>query len=121
MRPAMEFEHVRRLVREQAEEPRAVSVEVSDKALTAALLDGRAISVPLLWHPRLAHATPDERGNWEITDRGAHIRWPDVDVDLSVKGLLAGWPSGESDWSFRCWLDARQAERSAALVAEMAR
>ena len=100
----------------EMEAPEAVSVAVSDEALTATLADGRVISVPLQWHPRLAHATPDERGNWEIIAHGAHIHWPDLDEDLSVKGLLAGWPSGESERSFRRWLDARQAGRSGALI-----
>ena len=100
----------------EMELPEAVSVAVSDETLTATLADGRVISAPLRWYPRLAHATPDERGNWEIIAHGAHIHWPDLDEDLSVKGLLAGWPSGESERSFRRWLDAKQAGRSVALT-----
>lgn len=95
----------------------ATGIEVSDDSLTATLADGRVISVPLGWYPRLAHATPEERNHWELIAHGEHIHWPDLDEDLSVKSLLAGWPSGESEASFRRWLEAKQAGRSVALYA----
>ncbi len=86
----------------------AVSIAVSDEALTATLEDGRVISVPTDWYPRLLHSSQAERDNWELIAFGEHIHWPDLDEDLSVKGLLAGWPSGESENSFHRWLEARR-------------
>ena len=91
--------------------PAATSIAVSGDTLTATLADGRVISVPLRWYPRLVHATPEERNNWELIAHGEHVHWPDLDEDLSVKSLLAGWPSGESEHSFRRWLEAKQAGR----------
>ena len=61
--------------------------------LNVALDDGRRISVPLRWYPRLASATPEQRANWEIAGAGFGIHWPDVDEDLSVEGLLLGLPA----------------------------
>ncbi len=95
--------------------PAATGIAVSGDALIATLADGRVISVPLRWYPRLVHATPEERNNWELIGHGEHIHWPDLDEDLSVKSLLAGWPSGESENSFRRWLEAKQAGRSVAI------
>ena len=85
----------------------AVGVEVRDDALTVELNDGRAISVPLAWYPRLLHATPKERGSWRLIGRGQGIHWDDLDEDISVEGLLAGRASGESQASFKRWLDGR--------------
>ena len=65
--------------------------------------------MPLAWYPRLAHATPEERGRWELHASGQHIHWPDLDEDLSVAGLLAGRPSGEGRESFGRWLEAKRA------------
>ena len=70
--------------------PLARSVVVSDDDLTVHLADGRAISVPLVWFPRLLGATPAARANWEILGDGEGIHWPDADEDLSVEGLLGG-------------------------------
>ena len=92
--------------------PEAEDVMVTNDTLKAELSDGRAISVPLAWYPRLVHATQDERDNWELIGIGQGIRWPDLDEDLSVEGLIAGRPSGESQKSFKRWLDARQTGRS---------
>ena len=86
----------------------AKRIAVTDDALTAELDDGRIISVPLSWYPRLVHATDEERDNWELLGRGMHIRWPDLDEDLSVEGLLAGRKSGESARSFEMWLKAKR-------------
>jgi hypothetical protein len=63
-------------------------VLLSDDELTALLADGRRISVPLVWFPRLLHATSDQRQNFELLGHGDGIRWPDIDEDLSVAGLL---------------------------------
>ena len=86
----------------------AKNIAVMDDALTAELDDGRAISVPLSWYPRLVHATDKERDNWELIGRGMHVHWPDLDEDLSVEGLLAGRKSGESAKSFARWLEAKR-------------
>ena len=70
--------------------PRAREVSISEDELMVSLADGRKISVPLAWFPRLFHATPDQRQNLEILGEGEGIHWPDVDEDLSVAGLLRG-------------------------------
>lgn len=88
--------------------PEAERVEVTDDTLMADLSDGRTISVPLAWYPRLVHATPAERHNWRLIGVGQGIHWPDLDEDISVEGLLAGRPSGESQGSLKRWLEARQ-------------
>ncbi len=64
-----------------------------DDALIVELLDGRAISVPLAWYPRLLSATPEQRANWRVAGGGFVIHWPDVDEDLSTEGLLRGAPA----------------------------
>ena len=89
--------------------PEAETIAVSEDTLTAELADGRTISVPLAWYPRLVHATPEERNNWQLIGGGQGIHWPDLDEDLSVEGLLAGRPSGESQRSFKRWLEAKRA------------
>jgi Protein of unknown function (DUF2442) len=86
----------------------ARSVSVSDEALMAALADGRTITVPLAWFPRLAHGTPAERANWRLIGGGEGIHWPDLDEDISVESLLAGRKSGETQESLRRWLGARK-------------
>jgi hypothetical protein len=83
-------------------------VTVTDDTLSADLEDGRTISVPIGWYPRLAYATPAERASYEITGAGYGIRWPDLDEDLGVEGLLLGRRSTESAESFKRWLDSRQ-------------
>ncbi len=83
----------------EADIPSAVHVAVSDDTLSVDLSDGRTISVPLAWYPRLAHATPDERNRWRLIGNGHGIHWPEVDEDISVEGLLTGKPSGESQAS----------------------
>ena len=79
--------------------------------LTIELSDGRTLSVPLDWFPRLAHATTEERDNWRLIGRGAGIHWPDLDEDISIEGLIAGRRSAESQESFQRWLEARPADR----------
>jgi hypothetical protein len=82
-------------------------VRVSDDALTVDLSDGRTLSVPLAWYPRLLHATAEERNHWRPIGRGEGIHWPELDEDVSVEGLLLGRPSGESQHSFQRWLESR--------------
>lgn len=91
--------------------PEAEAVTASSDTLTAELSDGRTLSVPLDWFPRLVHATPEERGNWRLIGRGAGIHWPDLDEDISVEGLIAGRRSSESQASFLRWLEARHSAR----------
>lgn len=86
----------------------AMDVHVTDEALSVDLSDGRTITVPLVWYPRLLNGTPAERGNWRLIGRGEGIHWPDLDEDISVKGLIAGKPSGESQRSFKKWLSQRE-------------
>ncbi len=93
----------------EARVPDAEEIVVTDDTLTVELSDGRAISVPLAWYPRLLHGTEEERGNWRFIGGGQGIHWPDLDEDISVEGMLAGRPSGESQESLRRWLVAKQA------------
>ncbi len=86
---------------------KAEDIVVTDDTLTVDFADGRSISVPLAWYPRLVHGTPRERNNWRIIGNGEGFHWPDLDEDLSVEGLLLGRPSGESQRSFQRWLDER--------------
>ena len=88
---------------------RATNIEVTDDTLTAHLYDGRTISAPLSWYPRLVHATPQERDNWELMGGGEGIHWPDLDEDISVEMLVGGWPSAETERNFKRWLDAKLA------------
>jgi uncharacterized protein DUF2442 len=85
----------------------AVSVAVTEDTLSVDLADGRTIAAPLEWFPRLVHSTPAERTHWEIIAGGEGIRWPSLDEDISVEGLLAGRASGESQQSLRKWLAQR--------------
>ncbi len=95
--------------------PNAEDANVTEDTLTAELSDGRTISVPLAWYPRLVHATQNERSNWELIGEGQGLRWPDLDEDISIEGLIAGRPSGESQRSFKRWLEAKLAGRSVEL------
>lgn len=95
----------------------AQSVAVTDDTLTVDLADGRTISLPLAWYPRLAHATRQERDNWRLIGQGQGIHWPDLDEDLSVESLLAGRKSAESPQSFARWLQAKQAGHNLTLDA----
>lgn len=89
----------------------AQRVTVTEDTLVVDLVDGRTVSVPLPWYPRLANGTPTERENWRLIGRGEGVHWPDLDEDVSVAGLLAGRPSGETQASLRKWLESRQAPR----------
>ncbi|MFQ5492092.1 MAG: DUF2442 domain-containing protein [Phycisphaerae bacterium] len=68
-------------------------VRIDDDTLGVDLADGRTITVPLAWYPRLLHATPQQRSNWQISGGGHGIHWPDIDEDLSTEGLLRGAPA----------------------------
>jgi len=86
----------------------AQSVNAGDDDLIVDLADGRTITVPLAWFPRLAHGTPAERANWRLIGSGEGIHWPDLDEDISIASLLAGRRSGETHESLRRWLQRRE-------------
>ena len=87
---------------------RVVNVMVTDDTLSVDLEDGRTVSVPIGWYLRLAHGTPAERANFQISGAGYGIYWPDLDEDIGVEGLLLGKKSTESPASFERWLQRRQ-------------
>ncbi len=89
---------------------KALDVSVTDDTLTVDLADGRTLSVPLAWYPRLLHGTPEERRNWRLIGDGVGIHWPDLDEDISIEGMLLGKRSGEKQDSLQRWLDARESE-----------
>jgi hypothetical protein len=91
--------------------PSAQDVKVTDDTLSVDLGDGRTISVPLAWFPRLVHATTKERNNWRLIGSGEGIHWENLDEDISIEGLLAGQASGESQVSFKKWLEKRNSSR----------
>ena len=93
----------------------AEDVTITEDTLRVDLSDGRTISVPLAWYPRLVHAGQEERDNWELIGEGQGIRWASLDEDLSVESLIAGRPSRESQRSLKRWLEARRAGRSVTL------
>jgi hypothetical protein len=72
---------------------RIIGVNVTDDVLIVALADGRSVSVPLAWYPRLLHATQAQRSQWRIAGAGFGIHWPEIDEDLSVQGILGGFPA----------------------------
>ena len=90
--------------------PSAVQLRIDDDTLSVELSDGRTISAPLAWFPRLARGTVQERNTWRLTAGGRGVHWPELDEDVSVENLLAGKPSGESQTSFKKWLDQRSGE-----------
>ena len=87
--------------------PEALNVSLTDDTLSVDLSDGRSISVPIAWFPRLLHSTEHERNNWRLIGKGQGIHWEDIDEDISIEGLLTGKPSGESQESFKKWLAKR--------------
>ncbi len=89
---------------------RAVAIQdvaVSDDSLTVDLADGRSISVPLAWYPRLWHGTQTERNRWRLIGDGVGIHWPELDEDINVESLILGRPSNESQRSLNRWLAER--------------
>jgi len=87
---------------------RARRVSVTDDTLVVELADGRTLSVPVAWYPRLSHGTVEQRGRWRLIGDGEGIHWSDLDEDISVEGLLAGRRSGETPASLQRWLNARK-------------
>ena len=72
---------------------RVRNVRFTDDCLSVDLADGRTISAPLAWYPRLLHATGEQRANWRVAGGGYGIHWPEIDEDLSTEGLLRGAPA----------------------------
>lgn len=70
--------------------PQAHSIKCTDDAIIVDLVDGRVISAPLVWFPRLSQASKEQRENWELLGEGEGVHWPEIDEDLSIAGLLAG-------------------------------
>ena len=92
---------------------KAVSLVISDAALALCLADGRTISIPLSWYPRLVHATPAERDDWRLVGDDEGIHWPSVEEDISIESLLAGKRSQERPSSFQRWLSERKSRNLA--------
>lgn len=87
--------------------PTALNVTITFDALSVDLSDGRSITVPLAWYPRLINATKPELDNWRLIGKGYGIHWEDLDEDISIEGLLLGKSSSESQASFKKWLLSR--------------
>ena len=85
----------------------ALGVSLTSESVVVDLADGRTVSAPLAWYPRLLHGSQSERDNWRLIGGGEGIHWPELDEDISVENLLAGHPSGESQSSLKRWLDGR--------------
>ena len=84
------------------------TIEITDDSLAVDLSDGRTITVPLAWYPRLLHGSLEERQTWRLISNGLGIHWPQLDEDISLKNIILGQPSGESQTSFQRWLTQRQ-------------
>ena len=87
---------------------RVTTLVVTADLLTVELSDGRTISAPLSWYPRLCHGTSQEREEWRLIGGGRGIHWPLLDEDISVENLVLGKPSTESQASLKRWLDDRK-------------
>jgi hypothetical protein len=88
-------------------EPLAASVSFDAEKFVVELTDGRSLTVPLAWYPRLLHGSAEERNNWQLLGDGYVIEWPDLDEHIGIEGLLAGRRSSESQRSLERWLGAR--------------
>ena len=88
--------------------PRIMNVSIDDEQLTLSLEDGRVVSVPLSWYPRLCYGSPQERQHFQISGAGFGIHWPDLDEDIGVEGILLGKKSMESQASFQQWIEKRK-------------
>ena len=88
---------------------RVRNVRVDDDSLSVYLIDGRTIIVPLVWYPRLLHAAPEQRANWQLAGGGYGIHWPEIDEDLSTEGLLRGASAPRGQWKFAA--ETRPADR----------
>jgi hypothetical protein len=109
MNTAQELE----LIKLKLAQAEVANVCVTDDSLTVELADGRTISVPILWFPRLAYGTPEERNNFTILRDSIH--WPDLDEDIGVSTLLLGRGIGESPHSLQEWLKGRQKAKQTAI------
>ncbi len=87
--------------------PKIQTIEITNDTLSVNLSDGRTISVPLAWYPRLLHGSVAERNCWRLIGPGDGIHWPQLDEDISVKNIIFGQASGESQRSFQRWLNER--------------
>lgn len=94
-------------LRTEMKTAKAQKVTITEDSIIVDLIDGRTISAPIAWYPRLLHGRPEERNNLRLIGRGEGIHWPDLDEDVSIQNLLAGKPSGESQRSFQRWLKER--------------
>lgn len=92
-------------------EPTISTITLTEQLFEVYLTNGRVLSIPLAWYPRLLHATPAERKNWQLLGDGYAIEWPDIDEHIGVEGLLAGRKSGESSTSFDKWLTNHEKKR----------
>lgn len=86
----------------------AVDVSVSDEFLTVELADGRKISVPTAWYPRLMYGTPAERRKWSLCCSGEGLHWESLDEDISIRSLIAGLPSNENPAMIKKWMQTRK-------------
>ncbi|MBF0377753.1 MAG: DUF2442 domain-containing protein [Desulfamplus sp.] len=87
--------------------PKIYNLNINDETLTVEIDDGRTISLPLSWYPRLHYSSVAERENWRLIGNGSGIHWSDIDEDISLEGILAGNPSGESQKSLKRWLSQK--------------
>ena len=94
-------------LKNKIKEARASKIKITEEELIAFLDDGRTITVPLSWYPRLLNGSMEERNNWRFIGEGLGIHWPDLDEDISIEGLIDGIPSQESQSSLRKWLQKR--------------
>jgi hypothetical protein len=88
--------------------PTIQAIDITEDTLSVDLSDGRTISLPLAWYPRLLHGSMTERQNWRLIGNGEGIHWSQLDEDISVKNMILGQPSGESQKSFQRWLTHRE-------------
>ena len=95
------------LILETLEVPEAQQVVITNDCLTVDLSDGRTISVPIAWYPRLLHGSQNERNNWRFTGGKEGIYWSDLDEDISIKNIILGQPSRKSQKSLQRWLESR--------------
>jgi hypothetical protein len=93
----------------EVQEARARDVRVGEDSLVVDLMDGRTLTVPLAWYPRLWYGSAEERACFEIIGDGSYVHWPDLDEDLSIAGMLGGHRSKESPESLKKWLAGREA------------
>jgi hypothetical protein len=102
-----------------SKQPRVTYVSADAELLHVTVSDGRRLSLPLEWYPRLSNGTPAERNNWRLIGRGEGVHWPDLDEDLSLEGLLLGRKSGESPASLKFWRDNRKKGRKVTFADDM--